>query len=102
MGNNQIKEVYRVATRKDRAETGGGHNQKGIDVQRAGAIERMFDLEKSGASDFLFLFESIQDIAELDSPTAPSSMFSITHRSRQTTNLKSASLCKRSTRRPTT
>lgn len=74
MGNNQIKEVYRVATRKDLAETGGGHNQKGIDFQRAWAIERMFDLEKSGASDFLFLFESIQDIAELDSPTAPSSI----------------------------
>ncbi len=74
MGNNQIEEVYRVATRKDLAETGGGHNQKGVDFQRAWAIERMFDLEKSGAADFLFLFESIQDVAELDSPTEPSSI----------------------------
>lgn len=74
MSNNQIEEVYRVATQKGLAETGGGHNQKGVDFQRAWAIERMFDLEKSGASDFLFLFESIQDVAELDSPTAPSSI----------------------------
>lgn len=74
MGTNPIEEVFRVATRKDLAESGGGHNQKGVDFQRAWAIERMFDLEKSGASDFLFLFESIQDVAELDSPTAPSSI----------------------------
>lgn len=74
MGTNQIEEVFRIATRKDLTETGGGHNQKGVDFQRAWAIERMFDLEKSGASDFLFLFESIQDVAELDSPTVPSSI----------------------------
>ncbi len=74
MSNNQIEEVFRIATRKDLSETGGGHNQKGVDFQRAWAIERMFDLEASGASDFLFLFESIQDVAELDSPTAPSSI----------------------------
>lgn len=74
MGNKQIEEVYRVATQKYLAETGGGHNQKGVDFQRAWAVERMFDLEKSGASDFLFLFESIQDVAELDSPTEPSSI----------------------------
>lgn len=74
MGTNQIEEVFRIATRKELAEIGGGHNQKGVDFQRAWAIERMFDLEKSGASDFLFLFESIQDIAELDSPTVPSSI----------------------------
>lgn len=69
-----MEEVFRVATRKDLAESGGGHNQKGVDFQRAWAIERMFDLEKSGASDFLFLFESIQDVAELDSSMAPSSI----------------------------
>jgi hypothetical protein len=74
MGNSQTEEVFRVVTRKDLAETGGGHNQKGVDFQRAWAIERMFDLEKSGVSDFLFLFESIQDVAELDSPTSPSSI----------------------------
>ena len=74
MASNQIEEVFRIATRKDLTETGGGHNQKGVDFQRAWAIERMFDLERSGASDFLFLFESIQDVAELDSSTTPSSI----------------------------
>jgi hypothetical protein len=74
MGNDNIEEVYRVAARKDVAETGGGHNQKGVDFQRAWAVERMFDLEKSGANDFLFLFETIQDVAELDSPIAPSAI----------------------------
>lgn len=74
MNTNKIEEVFHTATRKDLAEVGGGHNQKGIDFQRAWAIERMFDLENSGATDFLFLFESIQDVAELDSPTTPSSI----------------------------
>jgi len=43
MGTNQIEEVLSVATRKDLAETGGGHNQKGVDFQRAWAIERIDD-----------------------------------------------------------
>jgi hypothetical protein len=34
----------------------------------------MFQLEQEGTDDFLFLFESIQDIAELDSSTSPSSI----------------------------
>lgn len=74
MGNIYIEEVLRVANRKDLVETGGGHNQKGVDFQRAWAVERMFELEESGAQDFLFLFESIQDVSEFDSPEAPSSV----------------------------
>lgn len=37
MGSNQIEEIFRIATRKDLAETGGGHNQQGIDFQLAWA-----------------------------------------------------------------
>lgn len=74
MERSQIEEVFRVANRKDLAETGGGHNQKGVDFQRAWALARMFELEKEGADDFLFLFESIQDVAELDSSISPSSI----------------------------
>jgi hypothetical protein len=56
------------------AETGGGHNQKGVEFQRAWALSRMFELEESGAKDFLILFEAVQDVAELNSETAPSSI----------------------------
>ena len=72
MGSSNTEEVFRVASRKDLAETGGGHNQKGVDFQRAWALSRMFELEESGAADFLILFEAVQDVAELDSETAPS------------------------------
>ncbi|WP_407702882.1 dsDNA nuclease domain-containing protein [Thiobacillus sedimenti] len=34
----------------------------------------MFELEESGADDFLILFEAVQDVAELDSATDPSSI----------------------------
>jgi len=66
MESSQIEEVLRVTNRKNLAETGGGHNQKGVDFQRAWALTRMFELEKEGPDDFLFLFEAIQDVAELD------------------------------------
>jgi hypothetical protein len=74
MDNSQVKEILHVTTRKDLAESGGGHGQKGVDFQRAWAVERMFVLEKSGAQDFLFLFEAIQDVAELDSPSTPTAI----------------------------
>lgn len=68
------EEVFRVSTDADLAETGGGHNQKGVDFQRAWAISRMFELEDEGAADFLFLFEAIQDVAIFDSSTDPTSI----------------------------
>ena len=74
MESSQIEEVLRVTNRKNLAETGGGHNQKGVDFQRAWALTRMFELEKEGPDDFLFLFEAIQDVAELDSSVFPSSI----------------------------
>lgn len=74
MENSKTDEVFRVASDKELAETGGGHNQKGVDFQRTWALSRMFELEESGADDFLMLFEAVQDIAELDSETAPSSI----------------------------
>lgn len=74
MVNSSTEEVFRIAGNKEIAETGGGHNQKGVDFQRAWALSRMFELEEGGADDFLILFEAVQDIAELDSETAPSSI----------------------------
>lgn len=72
MHSDALDELLFVINSKDLAETGGGHNQKGIDFQRAWALSRMFDLENSGAEDFLFLFEAIQDVAEMDSEQLPS------------------------------
>jgi hypothetical protein len=71
---NPFTEIFDVTNRKDLAEVGGGHNQKGVEFQRHWAVMRMFELEASGAKDFLFLFEAIQDIAILDSCTAPTSI----------------------------
>lgn len=67
MDNVVAEEVFRVSTDKELAETGGGHNQKGVDFQRAWAISRMFEMEDASEEDFLFLFEAIQDVAILDS-----------------------------------
>ena len=74
MATSQIGEVFQVATNKALTETGGGHGQKGVDFQRAWALSRMFEIEDSGAADFLFLFEAIQDVAVLDSPNNPTSI----------------------------
>lgn len=74
MATSQLGEVFQVATNKALTETGGGHGQKGVDFQRAWALSRMFEIEDSGATDFLFLFEAIQDVAVLDSPTDPTSI----------------------------
>ena len=69
-----IKEVLEVTNRDDLKETGGGHNQKGVDFQRYWALMRIFQVEESGQNDFLFLFEAIQDVAEFDSSVSPSSV----------------------------
>lgn len=74
MDSDQAEEILHVARRKDLTESGGGHNQKGIEFQRTWALDRMFELESLGKEDFLFLFETIQDVAELDSSVSPSSI----------------------------
>lgn len=71
MGTIQTDEVFGVASSKELAETGGGHNQKGVDFQRAWAIGQMFEMAKNGHGDFLFLFESVQDVAILDDEENP-------------------------------
>ncbi|MDH5252509.1 MAG: DUF4297 domain-containing protein [Nitrospira sp.] len=67
----EIGEVLEVANRLDLRETGGAHNQKGVDFQRYWALMRIFQIEGSGQGDFLFLFEAIQDVAEFDSSISP-------------------------------
>src|SRR6185437_9707539 len=67
-------EVFNVANRPDLAEVGGSHNQKGIEFQRHWSLMRMFELEEAGTTDFLILFEAIQDVAILDSSSLPTAI----------------------------
>lgn len=64
-------EVLLVTNKPGLVETGGGHGAKGVDFQRWWAVLRMVELEQSNVPDFLLLFEAVQDVAELDSVSAP-------------------------------
>lgn len=68
----KLTEIFSLSQDPNLSETGGGHGQKGVDFQRYWAILRIFELKQNGASDFLLLFESLQDVAEFDSEAAPS------------------------------
>jgi hypothetical protein len=74
MAVEALKELVHVATSPEYAEVGGGHNQKGIEFQRHWGLMRMFELAEAGQTDFLMLFEAIQDIAVLDSATSPTAI----------------------------
>lgn len=68
-------EVFRVSTDNDLGETGGGHNQKGVDFQRAWAISRMFEMEDAGEEDFLLFEENKSDSLNESSPVSQPSRF---------------------------
>lgn len=70
----KFDEIFALVDDPDLAETGGGHGQKGVDFQRFWALVRMFELMEQGVDDFLLLFESVQDVAELDSETSPTTI----------------------------
>jgi hypothetical protein len=71
MAADPFAEILEITNNKDLSETGGGHNQKGIEFQRNWALLRMFELESDEQADFLLLFEAVQDVAVLDSTLAP-------------------------------
>ena len=71
MADDPLAEIVEVSNDKHLSETGGGHNQKGIEFQKNWAVVRMFALEDENAPDFLFLFEAIQDVAILDLSETP-------------------------------
>ncbi|MHB0822533.1 DUF4297 domain-containing protein [Novacetimonas hansenii] len=66
-----ISEFFTVSQRAEISETGGGHNQKGIEFQKNWALIKMLEMESNNSEDFLFLFEAVQDIAILDSEIDP-------------------------------
>ena len=70
-GAKGATELLLVANNPMYSETGGGHGAKGVDFPRWWAVLRMMELEKANQPDFLLLFESVQDVAELDSSTTP-------------------------------
>lgn len=65
-------ELLLVANKPGLTETGGGHGAKGVDFQRWWAVLRMVELEQANELDFLLLFETVQDVTELDSADTPS------------------------------
>jgi len=69
-GTSGVAELLSVANDPKYSESGGGHGAKGVDFARWWAVVRMVELEKAN-EDFLLLFESVQDVAELDSATSP-------------------------------
>jgi hypothetical protein len=71
MAADPFAEILEIANDKDLSETGGGHNQKGVEFQRNWALIRMFEIEGTEQPDFLLLFETVQDVAILDSTLAP-------------------------------
>lgn len=71
---NGAAELLSVANNPKYSESGGGHGAKGVDFSRTWAVFRMMELERANAPDFLLLFESVQDVAELNSVTAPTRM----------------------------
>ena len=52
-------------------ETGGEHGNDGVDYARYVAMALLVELERLDTSDYALLFEYLQDIALLDSPSAP-------------------------------
>lgn len=64
-------EIFAASNAPAISESGGSYGQKGVDFQRYWAISRIIELVSGGATDFLILFESLQDVVELDSATNP-------------------------------
>lgn len=64
--------IFEASSSPEIAESGGAHNQKGVDFQRYWTISRAFELEADGADNFLFLIETVQDVLELNSADEPS------------------------------
>ncbi|MCD1125204.1 DUF4297 domain-containing protein [Jinshanibacter sp. LJY008] len=64
-------ELLHVANKPGLTETGGGHSAKGVDFQRWWAVLRMVEMEQAQQPDFLLLFETVQDVTELDSASTP-------------------------------
>lgn len=64
-------ELLLVANKPGLTETGGGHGAKGVDFQRWWAVLRMVEMERANEPDFLLLFETVQDVTELDSVNTP-------------------------------
>ncbi len=70
-----LEAVFKAAVAPTIGETGGAHSLKGSEFQKNWAIVEMFSLyQDANRQDFMLLFEAIQDVAVLDSATAPKSI----------------------------
>lgn len=71
MAQTNSNHIIAAINNKKTGEVGGRHSQKGFEFQKYWAILHLFDLEDQSRTNYLMLFESLQDIAVLDSPDNP-------------------------------
>ena len=71
MSESAQAEIFNASNAPDIYETGGRYGQQGVDFQRYWAVSRIIELVGADVPDFLILFETIQDVLELDSANAP-------------------------------
>lgn len=69
--SNALQGVLQATLDAPPRDSGGTHGPKGTEFQKNWAISKMFELREQGTDDFLFLFESLQDVAILDSALLP-------------------------------
>lgn len=69
--SSAIDEICQIEGNDDLHDYGGGHGNKGNDFAKFWLINELLKLSKTGAKDFLFLLEYVQDVAHLDTSTNP-------------------------------
>lgn len=80
-------------------ETGGEHGNEGVDYARYLAMALLVELERADTGDYALLFEYLQDIAVLDSPSAPSNATLLQVKKKARGEWMRSSLCKKESRK---
>lgn len=71
---NTLQEIESIEDDDAHHDFGGSHGSKGHDFAHFWLIVRALEVEKTGDDDYMFVCEYVQDIAEFDSSTAPTSV----------------------------
>ena len=69
-----LEEIERVEDDDAHHDFGGPQSNKGNDFAHFWLIVRMLDVEMAGPADYMFVCEYVQDVAEFDSGSSPSTV----------------------------
>lgn len=69
-----LAELCQIEGDDDLHEFGGGHGNKGNDFAKFWLINELLALTETGANDYLFILEYVQDVARIDDPLAPAAI----------------------------